>query len=799
MKNFNFTPRAQKLIKMACSLAENRNSNSINCLHFLLAFTKINQDQIEQNFLKYGVNKTSFQKEINSFLDANYKSTATKKSGKPLLDEEAKNLLNGAKALSNKFDHKFVGIEHVFICLFESQDELFKKFINSIDIPFNKICSDIEESLLEDDLMKIEDAPNIVEMAPPRIPVYKNLQQYSICLNEMVINGKINNLHVNNNLIQKISEILCRKNKNNPLVVGEAGVGKTALIESLAQVIVKGECSDFLLMKKIYALDIPMIVGGCKYRGEFEEKIKNLLKEVSNDINVILFIDEIHTIIGAGNPENGMDVANILKPYLARGDISCIGATTFDEYRKTIADDPALSRRFQMIKIEEPNKEETFNLIRSTKNSYEDFHFVSFSDEMLRYAIDMADKYLSGRFPDKVLDLLDQTGSKIKLGIFKKTADMQKIEAQMKKVNQNSSIPDHRKQKLLMDLLSKFEKATIKMIEKWKNKKHEVTENDLLSVISNKTNIPIEDLTKEDFEKLKITKSILENELVGQSSQVDQIYKCLIRSKAGFRDHKKPLASMLFAGPTGVGKTFCSKLIAENLYSNKNSFIYIDMSEYADKTSINKLVGSSPGYVGYDKGGILTEKLKKNSHSIILFDEIQKADPDVLFSLLQILEEGKITDTFGSVVDFSNSIIIMTTNVGAQVSNSQTIGFNSKNNNIKSDVLMELKKYFPADLLNRIDEIIIFNSLNDNHLKSIIKKQLDKLSDDLINRKIKLSYTDSVVDFLYNRIQLNNFGARQVDKTLQRELQTLIAEKIINDSKISELEICIQNNNICVI
>ena len=337
------------------------------------------------------------------------------------------------------------------------------------------------------------------------------------------------------------------------------------------------------------------------------------------------------------------------------------------------------------------------------------------------------------------------------------------------------------------------------MIEKWKNKRYEVSEKDILSVISNKTNIPVEDLTKEDFEKLKNTKLILEDELIGQSSQVDQIYKCLLRSKAGFRDQKKPLASMLFAGPTGVGKTFCSKLIAENLYSNKNSFVYIDMSEYTDKTSINKLIGSSPGYVGYDKGGILTEKIKKNAHSMILFDEIQKADPDVLFSLLQILEEGKITDTFGSVVDFSNCIIIMTTNIGAQAVNNQTIGFNSKSNNIKHDVVLALKNYFPADLLNRIDEIILFNNLNENHLKNIIKKQLDKLMSELINRKIKSSYTDTVIDFLYNRIELNTFGARQVDKTLQRELHTLIAEKIVSDSKVSQIEISIQNNNICVI
>jgi len=529
-------------------------------------------------------------------------------------------------------------------------------------------------------------------------------------------------------------------------------------------------------------------------------KIKNILKEVVNDPFVILFIDEIHTIIGAGNPENGMDVANILKPYLARGEITCIGATTFDEFKRTISDDPALSRRFQMIKVEEPTKKEVFNLIKAIKDSYEEFHIMTFSDDMIRFIIDIADKYLEGRFPDKALDVIDQVGAKMKLKNFTKTPEMIKLEEKMKEISskQNQMLEKDFFKKMTVHV-KKYQAATEKLFSKWKDSKYRIKQIDILEVVSDKTNIPLEDLKKQDSYKIKELKENLTETVLGQQDQIDQIYKCLLRAKAGFRNDKKPIASMLFAGPTGVGKTMTAKIIAEKLFINKNNFVFLDLSEYTDQTAVNKLIGSSPGYVGYGKGGVLTEKIQRNPYSLILFDEVQKAHTDVLFLLLQILEEGKISDSTGKTIDFSNTIIIMTTNIGADIATTERIGFNKDNTNSSNDVINSVKKHFPADLLNRIDEIIPFNPLKEEEIKSIISKELEAFKVELLSKKIEIIYSKSILTYVYDKIQFNNFGARQVLKTMQREIQTLVAEKILDEPKISQLKICIKNDKICVI
>jgi len=800
MKNLNLTPRAQRLIKDAVVCAAQTKCSLINSLHFLVAVLNSNHNQISDALNKFKIDIGPIKEKVLYQIAKKCQKNIDSKT-KPILNQETKEMLKTAKILSNKYDHKFVGVEHIFISLFSEPDPLLLEFMTEFKIQsFDKLI-DYFESILEQDEFEtlknidsefISSSSNSIDKKSKRY-----LNEYSVCLNEQVSNGKINNLFVNEDLIQKISEILCRKNKNNPLIIGEAGVGKTALVESLAQYIVENKCSDFLALKQIYALDVTMVVSGCKYRGEFEEKIKNILKEAVTDPNVILFIDEIHTIIGAGNPENGMDIANILKPYLARGEISCIGATTFDEYKKTIADDPALSRRFQIIKVEEPSKEETFRLVKSIKESYEKFHFINYTDDVLKFAINIADKYLQGKFPDKVIDLIDQTGSNIKLQIFKKTPEVLKLEEHIhnagEKFNKN---PDTKNQEHVEKLLKRYQKIITKIVQGWQKKRYIVQEKDILNVVSNKTNIPIDELNKQDFEKLKSAKQRLEKEIIGQTSQIDQIYKCLLRAKAGFRNEKKPIASFLFAGPTGVGKTFSSQIIAEELFLNKNSFIHIDMSEYADKTSINKLIGSSPGYIGYERGGILTEKIKKNPYSIILFDEIQKADPDVLFSLLQILEEGKLMDSYGNTIDFSSCIVILTTNAGSEALVQNTIGFGSKNNFAQNDILTSLRKYFPADLLNRIDEIIVFNNLQEKEIKSIINKEVNRVCQDLNKKDIEITFSEDMVDFIYKKIKLQNFGARQVNKTVQRELQTLIAEKILENKNITKINLNISNDKI---
>lgn len=808
MKNLNLTPRAQKLIKEAYAIALKNENAQICHIHLFIAFFNLKQTQIQEAFEKFFIDH---EKIIKSAFEYIKKETTNEKKQqtKPILSAKAKEIFKAAKSLSEKYDHKYVGLEHIFISMFEVVDEELIKFIRINKIPLQKVVDFLERNLEEDDMFnknddKVEEKENTDQQNNIFDPKkYKTLNTYATNLNQQVFDGKINNLHINKELIQKISEVLCRKNKNNPLIVGEAGVGKTALVESLAKAIVEGQASDLLLMKQIYSLDISMMVAGSKYRGEFEEKIKNLLKEIVNDQFIILFIDEIHTIIGAGNPANGMDVANILKPYLARGDISCIGATTFDEYRKTIADDPALSRRFQMIKLEEPNKEQVFNLVKNIKEGYENFHTITFSDEILKYVIDIADKYIEGRFPDKTLDILDQVGAKSKLKNFSKTPEMIKIETKLKKaiVKQNQ-LKDQKaleKNGIAIDkMVMKFQILATKMIMKWKTNKYEITKDDVLSVVSDKTNIPLEDLKRQDIDKVKLVKIILESSVKNQSKAIEQIYKSLIRAKAGFRSFKKPTCSFLFAGPTGVGKTMTAKLIAETLFVNKNNFITLDMSEYSDKTAISKLIGSNPGYINHEKGGFLTEKVKKNPYSLILFDEVQKADPDIIFLICQILEEGKITDSSGKTIDFTNTIIICTTNIGAEVTMTNQIGFVKSSQPIKNDVLSKLKNYFSPDFLNRLDDIIVFNTLEDKHIQEIIDSELENLKIELKDKNIDVSFDESVVSFINKKIQFDNFGARQAVKTIQRELQTLIAEKILENSEIKTLKITVQNDIISV-
>ena len=804
MRNLNLTPRAQKLVKEAHNLAEKLKSSNLTQLHIFLSFFKLKYNQITEAFDYFEADIEKLEEASTNILEELAKEDSNQGDKRILASPEVKKLFRLSKKLSAKYDHKYIGLEHIFLSLFEDADAPMRLLIATFDLNYDKILDYVEQKLEEDDLIpsslqedEEENKKNDNKFNPKK---YKFLNSYATNLNIQVMQGKINQLHLNKDLIKKLSEVLCRKTKNNPLIVGEAGVGKTALVESLAQAIVEGECSDFLVMKNIYNLDVPMIIAGCKYRGEFEEKIKNIIKEISDDPFVILFIDEIHTIIGAGNPENGMDVANILKPYLARGEITCIGATTFDEYKRTIAKDPALSRRFQNIKLEEPTKNQVFSLLKNIKDSYEVFHFINFSDEMIRFVIDSADRYIEGRFPDKALDIIDQVGAKVKLKNFTKSSEMVKLETKMKDLSsKQEEMYEKDFNKKIDDIIKKYQKAAEQLFGKWKDKKYRIKTSDVLEVVADKTNIPIADLKKQDSDKIKALKEKLKLQIVGQNDPIEKIYKCLLRAKAGFRNPNKPIASLLFAGPTGVGKTMMAKLIAQTLFVNKNNFISFDLSEYTDKTAVNKLTGPNPGYVGYDKGGILTEKVKRNPYSQILFDEIQKAHQDVLFTLLQILEEGKISDSSGNTIDFSNTIIVMTTNIGADAATSVSIGFNKDKNNASSDVVNSVKKHFPPDLLNRIDEVIPFNLLKEDDIKIIIKRELEEFKKELLIKKIKVAYTSNLSNYVFKKIQFNNFGARQVLKTVQREIQTLVAEKILDTPKTCQIKICVKNNNICVI
>lgn len=786
----NFTPRAQAVIAKAKETAKFYKHEEADLIHVFAAFIESCGEyagQISEALVKFGINFPILNEETKTFLKEGYRSSKTKETN-------LKTLCKAADALSKKYDHKYVGVEHLFVCLFDIEDQQFIEFVSKIQ-KLEKVVDYLEKSLEEGDVFNLEERQQnndeSVELSK------KFLTANSICLNSQVAEGKIPKLYVNNKLIQQLSEILCRKNKNNPLIIGEAGVGKTALVESLAQCIVEKKCSDFLALKQIYALDVPMIVAGCKYRGEFEEKIKNILKEAAQDPNVVLFIDEIHTIIGAGNPENGMDVANILKPYLARGDISCIGATTFDEYRKTIADDPALNRRFQCVKIEEPSKQETIDLLKNIKTSYEEFHCVEFSDEMIAYAVEVSEKNVSGRFPDKALDLLDQTGASVKLDLFKKSADMIAIEDKLKGlIDKYTKNPTGKTLTSIESLLKKYQNESIKLVARWQNNKYQITKLDILKTVSNKINVPLEDLQQQDFEKLLRLKSELTEQVVGQKDQCEQIYKTLLRAKAGFRNIDKPVASFMLAGPSGVGKTLTAKIIAEKMFPSKNCFVYLDMSEYADKTALNKLIGSNAGYVGYERGGVLTERVRKNPHCIVLFDEIHKADAEVISCAMQILEEGKITDSYGNIVDFSNAIVVFTAAAEPETL-ANSMGFAAPSTILaKNDFSKQLKSIFPNDFLSRIDEIVSFDNLNEVSVKEIFFKQTNKFCAELKNRGVDAVIEDGVVEFLQKKADYRSFGARQVAKIIEKYLQIVAAEHLLQNTEDKNIGFLISDGQI---
>jgi ATP-dependent Clp protease ATP-binding subunit ClpC len=794
-KETNFTPRLKKVLKESEALAT---GNIVGSLHLLISSLEVKQAQIEQLLLDCEINSSLLAGVARDYL----KKCKLKKQSKLTFTKDHREALSLAKALADQLLHEYVGIEHLFLALLKSQDPFLNNFYTQIQFPTKSVSDRLISSLKNNDL-ELQSVPALSgpqSFAQPKA----FLSQFSINLNSQVLNGKIGKLHIDKDLISKISEILCRKNKCNPLLIGEAGVGKSALVEALAQAIVFGQISDFLAGKQIHLLDTSLMIAGCKLRGQFEERLKGVLKEAIEDHNVILFIDEIHTIIGAGNNEGGLDLANIIKPYLARGELCCIGATTFDEYKTTIATDPALTRRFQILKIEEPDKEQVKRLISNSMESFEEFHYFSCEEDVLDFLIEVSDKHIEGRFPDKAFDLLDQAGSKVKLRLFEKTEKMKLAEKKMEKsFLENPSkgdalSPEQEK------ILQTYQKEALKLIVKLKTKKYKLTKDDILQVVADKTGVALDQLNRTDAEKLNTIKKSLENQVVGQDNAIERIYKTLLRSKAGLNSPSRPIASLLFVGPSGVGKTFLAKKMAENLFlKGRNHFVSLDMSEYSDGSAVAKLVGSATGYIGHEKGGVLTEAVKRVAHSVILFDGIQNADPSVHNLLLQILEQGKLTDSFGKVANFTNTVIIVTTDVGCEnlSGSSPKIGFGppSAVEGGDSEVMAGLKKHFQVDFLNRIDDVLVLRPLDEKSLRLIIKKDLNNLKDIAESQGIGLTYDDKVVQFVFSKIDSAKFGARQIKKTIQREIESTLAEKMLENEKCEKnLEINVEDNNISV-
>jgi ATP-dependent Clp protease ATP-binding subunit ClpC len=637
------------------------------------------------------------------------------------------------------------------------------------------------------------------------------LDTFSRDLTKLAADGKIDPVVGRDNEVKRIAQILSRKKKNNVVVVGDAGVGKSALVEKLALLINKGDCPTNLLDKRIVSLDLTSLVAGTKYRGQFEERIKAILNELVEAPNVIVFIDELHTMVGAGNASGAMDAANILKPALARGEIQCVGATTFDEYKKHIEKDGALVRRFQKLILKEPTIDETIKILKNLKETYEEFHKVTYLDNVIETIVKLSHRYITDRqFPDKAIDLLDELGAEKKVNnkipesieLLKKEVDEIKEKKLLVVKSQNyeqaAKLRDEER-----EALKRLDEEKV-LWEKNQNKnKKPITIDDVYEMVSSSTGVPISKLDSKESKKLLELEDILSDRIIGQDDAIKLISKAIRRNRVGIKDHDKPIGSFIFLGSTGVGKTYLAKTLAEILFGDKDKIIRIDMSEYMEKHNVSKLIGAPPGYVGYDEGGQLTEKIKNNPFSVILLDEIEKAHKDVYNILLQILDEGHLTDSFGRKINFTNTLIIMTSNVGAKSVSEygngigfQTSSTEKQNYEVKKSIIQKsLKKQFNPEFLNRVDDIILFNALGQDVLKKIIKIEIDKLTKRLFEKNYKINFDKSVIDRIYELNNQEEYGARPIKRIIQNLCEDFISEEVLRGNIEEDVEITLKYKN----
>jgi ATP-dependent Clp protease ATP-binding subunit ClpC len=637
------------------------------------------------------------------------------------------------------------------------------------------------------------------------------LDNFSRDLIKMAEEGKIDPVVGRDKEVKRIAQILSRKKKNNAVIVGDAGVGKSALVEKLAVMIYKGECPSNLLDKRVMSLDLTSLVAGTKYRGQFEERIKAILNELQENPNVIVFIDELHTMVGAGNASGAMDAANILKPALARGEIQCIGATTFDEFKKHIEKDSALVRRFQKIILKEPTQQETIEILKNLQDSYQEYHKVSYDDGVIETIVKLAHRYITDRqFPDKAIDVLDELGSekrvssRIPESIEKLKREVDEIKEKKLQVVKNQNYEQAAK---LRDeerkVITKLEDEKLKWSDKQKNNKTPVSVSDVYDIVSDMTGVPITKLDSKETQKLLKLESILSAKVIGQNEAISSISKSIRRNRVGIKEVNKPIGSFIFIGSTGVGKTFLAKSIADILFGDPEKIIRVDMSEFMEKHNVSKLIGSPPGYVGYDEGGQLTEKVKNNPFSVILFDEIEKAHKDVFNILLQILDEGHLTDSFGRKVNFTNTIIIMTSNIGAKrvsefgggVGFSTSSSENQKYEVKKTMIQKSLKQQFNPEFLNRIDDVILFNSLDSETLKKIITIEMDKLNSRLIDKNYKITFDKTVINKIFDLNNQEEYGARPLKRIIQNLCEDFLSEEILKGNILENQSYTIKYKN----
>ncbi len=797
----NFTPRAGQVIVNAKKEAGRYNHHYVGTEHILLGLIDLNEGIALNVLHRLGADPNVIRGEIESMVGF---GPDTKIVGEAPFTPKANAVVKFAIQEAQEMNHSYVGTEHILLGVLREGEGVASKVLNSLGVSYDEA-----KKLVMDELNALNVPESHVSestgpahgqakaSAKSRKSSTPTLDAFSQDLTKAAAKGKLDPIIGREKEIERIVQILCRRQKNNPVLIGEAGVGKTAIVEGLAQQIVNGEAPNLLLNKRVVVLDMALLVAGTVYRGQFEERIKNVMKEVKKDGKIILFIDEMHTIVGAGAAQGSNDASNIIKPSLSRGDLQCIGATTMNEYRKYIEKDSALERRFQMVLVEPPTVNETTEILKGLRKKYEEFHHVKYTNSALEAASKMSDRYISGRFlPDKAIDLIDEAGARVHLKKKIKSPEEEALGKEIKKLaNEKKNAVEEQRYEDAANLRNNERDAKSKLEEILNKQSDEnwdsIDVDEIATVLSKWVGIPVTRLEEGESHKLLRMEDELHENVVAQHEAITAISKSLRRSRANLKDPRRPIGSFVFLGPTGVGKTLLAKALAEFMFDDADALITVDMSEYMEKFSVSRFVGSPPGYVGYDEGGQLTEKIRRRPYSVVLFDEIEKAHPDVLHILLQVLEEGKLTDGLGRVIDFRNTVIIMTSNVGAELLKKQSsLGFSTNDEDksyeaMKGKLLDAMKKAFKPEFLNRLDDIVVFKNLKKNELMKIIDMEMKKVFARLDERGIKVTLSKKAKELLFEKGYDPLYGARPIRRAIEQNVEDPMSEEILR-GKIPE-------------
>ena len=792
---YKFTNSAEKALELSGELAADFGHNYIGTEHILYGLVKEGSGVASQVLNLQGVTPENIEEEIEALVG---KGTPIQNRQEIGFTPRSKRVIENAFLEARKFGSEFIGTEHLLIGIMREGDSIAVRIMLDLGVNPQKLYNEIIKVINEDENANINEKQSKGK-GRGSYNQTPTLNQYGTDLTKKAAEGKLDPVIGRKTEIQRVIQILSRRTKNNPCLIGEPGVGKTAVAEGLAEKIISEDVPEMLKNKRVVSLDIASMVAGAKYRGDFEERIKKCLEEVRKSGDVILFIDEVHTIVGAGSAEGAVDAANILKPLLARGEVQVIGATTLNEYRKYIEKDSALERRFSPVTVGEPTKAETEEILKGIRDKYEAHHNVKITDEAIKSAVELSTRYINDRFlPDKAIDLIDEAASRVKMKTYTQPESLKKLEDEIvtldKEKEDTIRVQDFEKAAILRDKIKEEKEKLQKEKEKWQNKNTKnvtaLNEEDIAEVVASWTGVPVKKLTQSENEKLKNLEKTLHQRVIGQNEAVEAVAKAIRRGRVGLKDPNRPIGSFLFLGPTGVGKTELSKALAESLFGNEDAMIRIDMSEYMEGHSVSKLIGSPPGYVGFDDGGQLTEKIRRKPYSVILFDEIEKAHPDVMNMLLQILDDGRLTDAQGRTVNFKNTVIIMTSNIGARlITDKTTLGFSAVDKkdetqkeyeSIKKDVMGELKKQFRPEFINRIDEIIVFHKLNNEDIKQIIDIMINQVTKRMKEKGYNLEIEDSVKELIAKKGIDTNYGARPLKRAIQNILEDRVAEEILD-------------------